>query len=64
MENPQPNIITCEKCFNIPKILFIKKDKIEIECPKYKTKEIKGICYFEKFIYKLEDKNFINIPIL
>ena len=62
MNNPILNIITCENCFNIPKILFIKKNKIEIECPKCKTKEIKDICYFEKFINKLEDKNFIDMP--
>ena len=43
-------IITCEKCFNIPKITLFSKNKILIECPKCQDPNIKDISYFDKYI--------------
>ena len=50
-------IITCEKCYNIPKILIMLNDKVKIECSKCKTTIIKDISYFDKFLSLSLDKN-------
>jgi len=42
-------IITCEKCFNIPKIIFITKNKVQIECSKCKLTKYEDIAYFNKY---------------
>ena len=71
MEIPMPieseektnySIITCEKCFSIPKIIFLSKNKISIECEICKLKNIKNITYFDKFLKELVDNNFIDLP--
>ena len=54
--------ITCEECFSIPKIIFLKKDKVKIECQKCKSTNIKDISYFDKFFKKLEENIFIDLP--
>lgn len=56
------NIITCEECFNIPKITILKKNKVKIECSKCNTKDIKDISYFDKFLNGLNEKKFIDLP--
>ena len=57
------NIITCEKCFRIPKIVFLNKNKVKIDCYKCKSSEIKDINYFEKFKKNSNEKNLDNMPI-
>ena len=56
------SIITCDKCFSIPKIIFLSKNEISIECQKCQSKDIKNITYFDKFMKELEDNNFIDLP--
>ena len=50
MKVNKAQIITCEKCFNIPKIIFLNKNKVQIQCPKCKLPKIEDIKYFEKYI--------------
>ena len=49
-------IVICEKCYNIPKIIFLNKNKVSLECQNCKESQIKDISYFDKFI----DKNIEN----
>ena len=60
--SPKSSIITCEKCFSIPKITILKKNEVSISCPKCKASTIKDISYFDKFFKKLEEKAFVNLP--
>ena len=62
MEELKSSIVTCEECFNIPKIIILAKDKVKIECSKCNKTEIKDIQYFDKFYKKLEEKQFIDLP--
>ena len=62
MEELKSSIITCEECFNIPKITILTKDKVKIECSKCNKIENKDIKYFDKFFKKLEEKQFIDLP--
>ena len=34
MEEIKSKVVTCEECFNIPKITIKTKNKVLIECPK------------------------------
>ena len=49
MEENKSKIITCEKCFNIPKIIFITRSKVQIQCPKCQFSKTEDIQYFDKF---------------
>ena len=49
MEDNKSKIITCEKCFNIPKISFLNKNKIQIQCPKCKFSKTEDMLYFDKY---------------
>ena len=55
-------IIICEKCFNIPKIVFLNKDEIQLDCKKCKETEIKDFSYFKKFTKNNEDNNLFALP--
>jgi hypothetical protein len=61
MAEIESKIITCEECFNIPKIIIKTKSKVLIECQKCKNSKIKDISYFDKFIYAKKD-NFPELP--
>ena len=50
MKENKTKIITCEKCFNIPKIIFLNKNKVQIQCPKCQLLKTEDIIYFEKYI--------------
>ena len=54
-------IITCEKCFNIPKIIFQTINKVIIECPKCKISKIENISYFDKY-KSSKDESFPELP--
>ena len=54
-------IITCEECYNIPKIIILSKDKIQIECSKCNKSKIENISYFNKYIEPKSD-NFPELP--
>ena len=62
MKEIESNIVTCEECFNIPKITILKKNEVQIECSKCNTKDIKDISYFDKFLNGLNDQKFIDLP--
>ena len=55
-------IITCEKCYNIPKITFLLNNKVKIECSKCKSSIIKDVSFFEKILTFSENKNFSKLP--
>ena len=50
MNENKTKIITCEKCFNIPKIIFLNKNKVQIECLNCQLLKTEDIIYFEKYI--------------
>ena len=50
MEKYESKIITCEKCFHIPKIIFLNKNKVHIQCSNCQFSNIEDISYFEKYI--------------
>lgn len=62
--NFPPKIITCEKCYNIPKITLLLNNKVKIECLKCQSSFIKDISYFDKFretdLYNLPECTFIK----
>ena len=47
MKEYTTKIITCEKCFNIPKILFLSKNKVHIQCNNCQLSTIEEISYFD-----------------
>ena len=53
-------IVTCEKCHNIPKIIFLTNNKVEIDCSKCKSIDIKDISYFDRF--KSINKDLLDLP--
>ena len=58
IDNPK-KIITCEKCYSIPRITFLLGNKIKIECFQCKTSIIKDISFFDNYILS---KNVSDIP--
>ena len=57
------DILTCEKCFNIPKLTHINKNKIKIECRKCKTTKITNFSFFQKFL-KIKKETLPNCTFL
>ena len=56
-------IVICEKCYNIPKIIFLNKNKVSIECQNCKESQIKDISYFDKFLNKnIENEKLFDLP--
>jgi len=56
-------IVTCEKCYNIPKIIFLNKNKVSVECQNCKESQIKDFSYFDKFIDKnIENEELFELP--
>ena len=56
-------IVVCEKCYNIPKIIFLNKNKVSLECQNCKESQIKDISYFNKFIDKnIENEKLFDLP--
>ena len=46
------DIITCEKCNSIPKLILWSKNKVKIYCCECDKNEYKDISYFKKFVKK------------
>ena len=57
--NNSYKIITCENCFNIPRITFLFGNKIKLECSQCKTSIIKDISFFDKYILS---NNLSDLP--
>ena len=54
-------IITCDKCFSIPKITIVNPNKIEVECSICKTVLPLEINYFKRFTNNEKD-NLFTLP--
>ena len=61
MKKKKLKIITCEKCYNIPKIVFVTRNKVHIECPNCKNTIIENLSYFDKYISS-DNNNFPELP--
>ena len=53
-------IITCKKCYSIPKITFLINNKIRIECSKCRTSSDEDISYFDEYLYPSLGKKDLN----
>jgi hypothetical protein len=49
------NIVTCEDCFSIPKIILLNRNKIEIECSKCNSMKYKDANYLIAFLKKINE---------
>ena len=56
------NLIVCDKCFNIPKIIIINKNKIELDCQICNNISSLDIEYFNKFINVNENDELFTLP--
>ena len=61
MEENLSKIITCEKCFNIPKVIILNKNKVQVKCPNCKYLSISDISNFDKYISS-KNQNFPEMP--
>ena len=65
IDNPK-KIITCEKCYSIPRITFLLGNKIKIECFQCKTSIIKDTSFFDNYILSKNEiySNVLMIKII
>ena len=55
-------IVICEKCYRIPKITILIKNKVQIDCQNCNESKIVDISYFDKFINNANDNQLFNMP--
>ena len=61
LSNIKFDIVTCEKCYSIPKLTLINQNKVEIYCQNCNNKIIRDISYFKKFIKNCKEEK-LDLP--
>ena len=60
MKENNSKIIVCDTCYNIPKLVILNHNEVQLECPAC-GKQIKNISYFHKFKNNMNNE-IIDMP--
>ena len=55
-------IVVCENCHNIPRITILNENKVQIECQKCNTSEIKDFSYLNKYMKPSKEDILFTMP--
>ena len=55
-------VICCEKCYTIPEITILNKNKVQLKCQKCNDIKIKDFSYFDSFRKNIEKESLTEMP--